>query len=240
MHRLANRPESTSCPWQPPLRREQALEVGVFLFLVVPSMLLSLLVVQQVNLSFSLLAISTIFRDLGLVGLILFFTWRNGEPVWRIGWTTRNVGRDVLLGVLLFVPTFVVTGSLDQWLRQLGLSGPAEPRPSFLAITGSWQVVLAILLVVVVALAEETIFRGYLILRFENVLGSTAIAVLLSAVIFSLGHGYEGEAGVVTVGAMGIIFALVYIWRRSLVAPITMHFLQDFLAIVLLPLLTGK
>ncbi len=96
---------------------------------------------------------------------------------------------------------------------------------------------LAFVLVVVVATAEETIFRGYLLLRLEAVSQSTTVAVILSAVIFSLGHGYEGGAGVVTVGVMGVIFALVYIWRRSLVAPITMHFLQDFLAIVLLPLL---
>jgi hypothetical protein len=43
-------------------------------------------------------------------------------------------------------------------------------------------------------------------------------------------------AGVVTVGAMGLVFALVYMWRKSLVAPIVMHFLQDFIGIVLLPL----
>jgi membrane protease YdiL (CAAX protease family) len=56
-------------------------------------------------------------------------------------------------------------------------------------------------------------------------------------VIFSLGHGYEGTAGVITVGMMGIVFAPVYMWRKSLVAPIVMHFLQDFIGIVLLPLL---
>jgi membrane protease YdiL (CAAX protease family) len=63
---------------------------------------------------------------------------------------------------------------------------------------------------------------------------------LFSAVIFSLGHGYEGTAGVVTVGVMGLAFALAYLWRKSLVMPITMHFLQDFLSIVLLPLLLGN
>jgi membrane protease YdiL (CAAX protease family) len=36
---------------------------------------------------------------------------------------------------------------------------------------------------------------------------------------------------------MGLAFALVYLWRKSLVAPIVMHFLQDFIGIVLLPLL---
>lgn len=32
---------------------------------------------------------------------------------------------------------------------------------------------------------------------------------------FALGHGYEGSAGVVTVGVMGMVFALVYLWRGS-------------------------
>jgi membrane protease YdiL (CAAX protease family) len=63
---------------------------------------------------------------------------------------------------------------------------------------------------------------------------------VLSAAIFALGHGYEGSAGVVTVGVMGLAFALVYLWRQSLVAPMVMHFLQDFIGIVLLPMLGMK
>jgi membrane protease YdiL (CAAX protease family) len=61
----------------------------------------------------------------------------------------------------------------------------------------------------------------------------------LFAVVFSLGHGYEGTAGVVTVGFIGLAFALVYQWRGSLVAPMVMHFLQDFCEIFL-PLLWIK
>ena len=79
-----------------------------------------------------------------------------------------------------------------------------------------------------------------MILRFRALVGSTGWAVLLSAVVFSLGHGYEGTAGVVTVGFMGLVFALTYVWRKSLVMPMTMHFLQDFMSIVLLPLLLGN
>ena len=62
--------------------------------------------------------------------------------------------------------------------------------------------------------------------------------MILTAVVFSLGHGYEGTAGVITVGAMGLAFCLVYLWRKSLVAPVTMHFLQDLVAIVIVPFLT--
>ena len=88
--------------------------------------------------------------------------------------------------------------------------------------------------------AVATIFRGYLMLRFQAVLRGPARAVLLSSLIFSLGHGYEGSAGLVTVGVMGAVFALIYLWRLSLVAPVVMHFLQDFLSIVLLPFLGMK
>ena len=88
----------------------------------------------------------------------------------------------------------------------------------------------------VVAFTEEIIFRGSLIRRLTAVTGSTPLAVLLSAVIFSLGHGYEGAAGVITVGAMGLLFALAYIWRGTLVIPIVIHFLQDFSRVVLDPL----
>jgi membrane protease YdiL (CAAX protease family) len=58
------------------------------------------------------------------------------------------------------------------------------------------------------------------------------VAVAVSSVIFSLGHGYEGLAGMITVGALGATFATVYLWRKSLVAPMVMHFLQDFVTIV--------
>jgi len=39
---------------------------------------------------------------------------------------------------------------------------------------------------------------------------------------------------------MGAVFSLVYLWRRSLAALILIHFLQDFLGIVLLPMLNRK
>jgi membrane protease YdiL (CAAX protease family) len=41
----------------------------------------------------------------------------------------------------------------------------------------------------------------------------------------------------VTVGCMGLTFALIYLWRGSLVAPVVMHFLQDFSGIILPALL---
>jgi membrane protease YdiL (CAAX protease family) len=221
-------------------RKEELWEVLVFLFLILPSMVLSFFVIKAGNLSFTITAYSTILRDLGLVSLILFYLWRNQEPRSRIGWNFQRWGRETAWGLILFVPFFFVTNLLEKMLLSAGFSTPSEPLPSFFSIHGAGELGLAVLLVVIVALAEESIFRGYLILRLRAITRSPAIAVLLSSFIFSLGHGYEGSAGVVTVGAMGLIFALVYLWRQSLVAPMVMHFLQDFIGIVLAPLLGWK
>jgi membrane protease YdiL (CAAX protease family) len=219
--------------------RELLVEVSVFLFLIVPSMILSFFAVKLGTLGFVLVAASTILRDASLVSLILFFAWRNGEPLDRIGWRFEHGWREVGLGIGLFIPFFFAMGLVGGALEAAGLSAPSTPLPAFLAAKGLGETLLAIVLVAVVALAEETIFRGYLILRFTAVTLRPALAVVLSAAIFSLGHGYEGSAGVVTVGVMGLVLALIYMWRGSLVAPIVIHFLQDFLGIVLLPLLRG-
>jgi membrane protease YdiL (CAAX protease family) len=222
-----------------PRRREQWVEVGVFLFLIVPSMALSFFLVNRGVVDFLLVSVSTILRDLSLLALVLFFLWRNGEPRTRIGWTPRNAGREALLGLVLFVPFFFATHLMEQALLDLGLHTPSAPMPGLDASGGIGQSLLGIVLVAVVAVTEESIFRGYLMLRFEAMTSSSAAAVILSAAIFALGHGYEGSAGVVTVGFMGAVFALVYLWRGSLVAPIVIHFLQDIIGIVLLPLLGG-
>jgi membrane protease YdiL (CAAX protease family) len=217
--------------------RVQIVEVSVFLFLIVPSLALSFFITKQGSASFPFVAASTILRDLALVSLILYFLWRNREGVGQIGWKADHLWNEVAIGAVLFFPLFFGATLLDGALLKAGLSAPRTPLPAFLTPTGWAQLVLAFALVLVVALAEETIFRGYLMLRFGAVTASRTRSLLLSAAVFALGHGYEGSAGVVTVGVMGVAFGLAYMWRRSLVAPITMHFLQDFVSIILLPLI---
>ncbi|MGB9624619.1 MAG: CPBP family intramembrane glutamic endopeptidase [Phycisphaerae bacterium] len=221
-------------------RKTQLIEVAIFLFLIVPSMALSFLAVKQGSLGFAIVAVATILRDGALISLILYFIWRNAEPLRAIGWTLQKARQEAVLGAALFVPFFVVTGALEKVFQSMGFTVPSTPTPSFLHVHGAWEYVLGTVLVVVVAIGEETIFRGYLMLRIRAVTGSAAAAVFLSAFVFSLGHGYEGSAGVLTVGVMGAIFAIIYLWRDSLVAPIVMHFLQDFIGIVLVPLLASK
>jgi hypothetical protein len=99
-------------------RTEQLVEVSVFLFLIVPSMVFSFFVINQSGVGFVLTALSTIVRDLALVSLILFFIWRNRESVKKIGWAFKNGWIDIVLGIGLFFPLFYGAAMLESALRR--------------------------------------------------------------------------------------------------------------------------
>lgn len=217
-------------------KKIQAAELAVFLLLIFPSMLLSATVVKPENLTFSLVAGSTILSDIPLLCLILYFVWRNGETFPAIGLTLKNGWKEALIGVALYIPLVFLMTFVKQGIHAAGLSS-LQKVPSFLSPSGWDQIGLALLLLIVVAISEETIFRGYLIRRFTTVSGNPAIALVLSTVVFAAGHGYERSGGVAGVFILGFIFGLIYLWRKSLVAPMVMHFIQDFIGIILIPLL---
>ena len=233
------RPPEENRPPPPFGSREQAIELGVFLFLIAPSLALSFVAGGEARVGFPVLAIATILRDLSLVGLVLFFLWRNGEPPSRIGLRRGRGAREVVIGIWLFPALLAALALLDSLLRLLGVSPPSIPLPELSATRNALHLILAILMVAVVAYAEEAIFRGYLMLRLQAVTGSPLAALLLSSVVFAVGHGYEGAAGVIAVGFMGLAFGAVYLRRGNLLAPMVMHFLNDLMVLVLLPLARG-
>jgi CAAX protease family protein len=215
----------------PPGRGVQMIELGFFLLLILPAMSTSFLISGESQIGFVTGALLSILSDLGQGSLVLYFVWRNREPLQRIGWTLPSP-KEFLWGLVLYPPIMYGANGLVSLLHALGLSAPTQ-LPPFLITSGKAHVVLAVILVTVVAIVEETVFRGYLILRLKAVTGRTWLAVVLSAAVFSFGHGYEGSAGLISVFFLGIVLAVVYLWRGSLVASMTIHFLIDFGSIVL-------
>ncbi len=223
-----------------PSLKVQLLEVLAFCFLIVPGLLFSSSAGDSLRENFTPAILGVMLSELALVFLVLYFLWRNSENLSRVGWISKGVLKELILGIVLFVPFVYLLSYVDSGLNSLGIPTQKGHIPSFLQPAGISQDIIAGVLVVVVAISEETIFRGYLILRFKSVTGSAAVAVIVSTIIFAAGHGYEGTGGVIIVGLMGAIFALIYLWRKSIVAPVVMHFIQDFIAIILLPLMVNN
>lgn len=215
-----------------PTRRQQLIEVGVFLFLCMPGLVLSAFRSEPARRDFLLDAIWVLCWGLGLTALVLFLLWRDREPRSAIGWSLRKLWTDIPLGVALFLPVHLSAAWGYALFRSLGLPDGSRPLPSYCAPEGPTQLVLAVVLIAVLALVDETIFRGYLILRFTTITRSAPVAVALAAVFFAVEHAYQGPAGIATTGIVGLSLGLIYVWRRTLVAPVVVHFLANVLYII--------
>lgn len=97
---------------------------------------------------------------------------------------------------------------------------------------------LFVLLSVTAGIVEEFVFRGYLQKQMIALTHSVAGGVVLSGVIFGLGHAYQGAWQVVQIAVTGILFGVLAQWRGSLKPGIIAHAAQNTLAGVLLYLLS--
>ncbi|WP_430429958.1 CPBP family intramembrane glutamic endopeptidase [Oceanicaulis sp.] len=85
-------------------------------------------------------------------------------------------------------------------------------------------------------LGEELFFRGYMINRLRDALGSgfamTALTVLLPALYFGYGHFYyQGIRGLITTGLIGLSLGLLFlIYKRNLWPLVIAHAAVDCLA----------
>ena len=70
---------------------------------------------------------------------------------------------------------------------------------------------------------REELQRAFLLRRFEQHLGGAVVGVVVLSVAFGLGHIVQGWDAVVTTGLLGAFWAVLYLRRRSAVAPLVSH-----------------
>jgi uncharacterized protein len=217
-----------------PPQKIHGFELAVLALFLLPGIALSYFGRSMDHFSFSMLAVSSIFQNAAFSGLVLYFVWRNREPLREVGLSAEGWEREVFAGVLLYLPFAIGVGILESILRHAGMPAPQQLPPS-LRLDGLSDHLLAPIFLVAVAFSEELLFRGYLIRRIGQLMGNSWAAVLVSSLVFALGHGYAGSLGVVTIGVMGVLLGVIYLWRGSLIAPMVMHFIQNFIGLIVVP-----
>ncbi len=97
------------------------------------------------------------------------------------------------------------------------------------------QILISIMIFVLVSLTEEILFRGY-ILRNLMYSFNNYIALLISAVLFSLMHGLNPNIdliGSINIFLAGILLGITYIHTKNLWFPIALHFSWNFFQTIL-------
>lgn len=70
---------------------------------------------------------------------------------------------------------------------------------------------------------EEVLYRGYLMRQFSALTGSPAIALLLQAAVFALGHVSLGPALMISVSLLALWLGTLTLWQKSLVPAMIVH-----------------
>ena len=116
--------------------------------------------------------------------------------------------------------------SIEQKMKEYEASAAALTE-RFLQADNGWQLMLNIgLMALLPALFEEISFRATL----QQILGTGHVAIWATAIIFSAIH--MQFYGFVPRMLMGAMFGYIFVWTDTLWIPVTMHFVNNGLAVV--------
>jgi len=169
-----------------------------------------------------------------LVGLILVMLYAHGEKPSDVFLGRRRVIGEGLLGLLLIPLTIVLAAAVLLTVRRFAPSlHDVEQNPLQDLLRSPRDAWLFALVVLVAGGVREEIQRAFLLHRFEVWLGGGAVGIVLTSIAFGAGHfSLQGlDAGIAT-GLLGAFWGVVYLRRRSSVAPMVSHAGFDLLQIV--------
>jgi uncharacterized protein len=139
--------------------------------------------------------------------------------------TPKQVIKDIALGAGLWV---LWLGLMNPHILGGGTNAAQGLLPQGILESLAW-----IPLALSAGFCEELAFRGYLQKQFQAIAGSTALAVLFQAIVFGVGHLYEGVGAATRITLFGVLFGLLAVWRKSLRPGMVAHAWSDIFGVVI-------
>jgi membrane protease YdiL (CAAX protease family) len=86
-----------------------------------------------------------------------------------------------------------------------------------------------------VGIHEEVLFRGFFLSRMRAVSRSSAVAIIVTSLIFGLLHFYQGLLGIFQTTMIGLFLAIVVTYSRTLWPAIIAHAVFDATNLLIMP-----
>ncbi len=159
-----------------------------------------------------------------LIGLILFFLRTHGESPREVFLGRRPIAEEARAGLPLSFAALAIAFTAILLIQRFAPWLRTEERNPLQDLLARPQdaAVMAVVLVVAGGIREE-IQRAFLLRRFEQWLGGPVVGVLVASVGFGAGHVIQGADVAVVTGLLGMFWAIIYLRRRSIVAPVVSH-----------------
>lgn len=125
---------------------------------------------------------------------------------------------DVAIALGFCIVSYVILAGLSY---AMGMAKPGQleetKKLASMLAPHSWGALLVfICLSSVAGFVEELIFRGYLQRQIGALTGNIYVGLVVSALIFGAGHGYEGTRRMVLIFIFGMMFGVLTLLRKSL------------------------
>ena len=171
--------------------------------------------------AFALLLLDSIV----LIALMVILTRAHRESVRELWLGNRPIVPEIGLGLALVPLVFLIVGFVLTGLMRVlpGLHNVTENPIEQLAAGGPHDAAMLGMIAVLAGGVREELQRAFLLRRFEQHLGGPLVGVLVLSMAFGLGHYPQGWDAVIATGLLGAIWAIVYLRRRSSVAPMVSH-----------------
>ena len=143
----------------------------------------------------------------------------------------RPIIREAVIGIGCGIAMTLALGGIEFAIFGKTLGFPEPLRQLVVAQDSLMIISMGLLALTIIPLGEELFFRGlvYGVLRRWSISGSLAA----QAFAFALYHRYDLTYSML-IFAAGILFGIVYEWRRTLWAPIFMHLTGNIISFTLL------
>jgi membrane protease YdiL (CAAX protease family) len=154
---------------------------------------------------------------------------QHGFSISDLGENIENLHLSIIVTIVLLSVFMVMVYFNVRQLRQMNLDKLEDglrPLKKFLP-SNRTESIIFILIALTAGICEELLYRGWLQNMLSHGIGSVWIGLVLGAVIFGIGHAYQGKMGMVQTGIIGLIFGIVFIITKSLVASQILHVIVD-------------
>ncbi|MAG72307.1 MAG: hypothetical protein CL471_18745 [Acidobacteria bacterium] len=176
------------------------------------------------GLSLTYVATLSLVDAAALIALMFWLMRRRGESAREAFLGARPIGREARLGILL-VPGIVLFVLVSLLLIQRfapALHNVAvNPLESLLETPRDiW--IFAVVAIVAGGLREE-LQRAFILRRFEQHLGGARVGLVVFSIAFGAGHLLQGWDAAIVTAMLGLVWGIVFLARRSVVAPLVSH-----------------
>jgi len=159
-----------------------------------------------------------------LVGLIVMFLQAHGESARELFLGPRPPGQEARRGVgLIFVALLLAAAVMLTIQQAVPSLHNVEHNPLQDMIRTPGQTALFAIVVVIAGGVREELQRAFILRRFEQHLGGPIVGVVVASIAFGAGHYVQGADATVATACLGAFWAIVYLRRRSVVAPMVSH-----------------